>query len=118
MPAGWLQQAVRLKNFLPLRVIYMICSFQELRHKEVINIKTGAKLGYIDDIEVNVETASVIALVVYGRPRLFGLLGRDDDIVIKCREIEVIGEDTILIKIEEPEKQTKRRWFSFENLYK
>ncbi|HOV41582.1 MAG TPA: PRC-barrel domain-containing protein, partial [Oscillospiraceae bacterium] len=49
----------------------MICSFQELRHKEVINIKTGAKLGYIDDIEVNVETASVIALVVYGRPRLF-----------------------------------------------
>ncbi len=96
----------------------MICSLSELRNKEVINIMTGSKLGFVDDIEINTDNSAVIALIVYGRPRFFGLLGRDDDMVIRCREIEVIGEDTILIKLEEPEKVTKRHSFSFENLYK
>ena len=69
----------------------MICSLSELRDKEVINIKTGAKLGYVDDIEINTDNATVIALIVYGRPRFFGLLGRDEDMIIRCKEIEVIG---------------------------
>ena len=96
----------------------MICSLSELRDKEVINIKTGAKLGYVDDIEINTDNATVIALIVYGRPRFFGLLGRDEDMIIRCKEIEVIGEDTILIKLDEQEKVPKHRSFSFENLYK
>lgn len=96
----------------------MICSLSELRNKEVINIQTGAKLGYVDDIEINTDNATVIALIVYGRPRFFGLLGRDEDIIIRCKEIEVVGEDTILIKIAETEKSPKKRSFSFENLYK
>lgn len=96
----------------------MVCSLAELRDKEVIDIKTGAKLGFVDDIEINLERATVIALVVYGRPRFFGLLGRDDDIIIKCKEIEIIGVDTILIRMEEKEIKTKKHTFSFENLYK
>ena len=96
----------------------MICSLSELRDKEVINIKTGAKLGYVDDIEINTDSATVIAIVVYGRPRFFGLFGRDEDMIIRCKEIEVIGEDTILIKLDEQEKVPKHRSFSFENLYK
>lgn len=96
----------------------MICSLSELKNKEVINIKNGAKLGYVDDVEINTETAAVIALVVYGRMRFLGLFGREEDMVIKCDEIEVIGEDTILIKPEEEEKIPKHRAFTFENLYK
>ena len=96
----------------------MICSLSELRDKEVINIITGAKLGYVDDIEINTDTATVIALIVYGRPRFFGLFGRDDDMIIKCKEIEVIGEDTILIKLEDTQKIPKKHSFSLENLYK
>lgn len=96
----------------------MVCSLNELKRKEVININTGTKLGFVDDVEINTDTASVLALIVYGRPRLFGLLGRDDDMVIKCSEIKVIGEDTILISTEERLNTTNKRSFSFENLYK
>lgn len=96
----------------------MICSLSELREKEVINIKTGAKLGYVDDVEFDLESAAVIALVVYGRPRLFGLLGRDEDMIIQCSEIEIVGEDTILIRAEKKSKKPKGRMFSLENLYK
>ena len=40
-------------------VIFMICRFDDLRCKEIINIKTGSKLGYPDDIEFDTCTAKI-----------------------------------------------------------
>ena len=37
------------------------------------------------------------SVIVYGRPRLFGIMGRDDDLIIPWSDIEVIGEDTVLV---------------------
>ena len=99
-------------------VIALVCSLSDLRNKEVINLKNGAKLGYVDDIEFNTKDASVLALIVYGRPRLFGVFGRDDDIVIKCTDINLIGEDTILVTFDELSVNTKSHSFSVENLLK
>ncbi len=96
----------------------MVCSLGDIRNKEVINIKNGAKLGFVDDVEINMTDASVVALIVYGRPRLFGLFGREEDIVIKCDEIELIGEDTILVSFEDLSIHTKSRSFAVENLFK
>ena len=96
----------------------MVCSLGDLRNKEVINIKNGAKLGYVDDVEINMTDASVIALIVYGRPRFFGLFGREEDLVIKCDEIELIGEDTILVAYDNLNNHTKSRSFNVENLFK
>lgn len=95
----------------------MICSLTELRDKEIIDITNGVKLGFVDDIEIDTEKAAVIALIVYGRPRFFGLFGRDEDMIVHCSEIEIIGEDTILIRPEELTKRTKHKGFSFESLY-
>lgn len=33
-------------------VMKIMCTFNELRCKEVINIKDGRKLGYVDDAEL------------------------------------------------------------------
>jgi YlmC/YmxH family sporulation protein len=68
-----------------------------MHNKEVINICDGMRLGCVDDVEVDTCTAQLVAIVVYGKGKLFGLLGRCDDIVIGWREIEVIGEETILV---------------------
>lgn len=96
----------------------MICSLSDLRNKEVINIRTGLKIGYVDDIEINTLDATVVALIVYGRPRFMGVLGKDDDIVIKCSNIELVGEDTILVNLQEDATFTKSRRFTVENLLK
>lgn len=77
----------------------MKCTLSEMRNKEIINIKNGARLGYVDDIEFETETASVKSFIVYGRTRFFGFLGREDDLIITCDEIEVVGVDTILISV-------------------
>lgn len=96
----------------------MICSFSGLRNKEVVNMKTGLKIGYVDDIEIDTVSGSVVSLIVFGRARAFGIMGRDEDIVIKCNDIELIGEDTILVKFQNDTVCTKSRTFSVENLLK
>lgn len=76
----------------------MSISTEELKEKEVINILSGEKLGYADDFEIDTETGKVIALVILGRNRFFGLFGREENIIIPFSEIKLIGHDTILVE--------------------
>ena len=85
----------------------MICRLEDLRKKEVIDILTGERLGYIDDVEMNVEKSAVQSFVIYGRERFFGIFGREDDVVIPCNEIKVVGNDVVLIKHLEMSEVTK-----------
>ena len=75
----------------------MNCRIIDMRHKEVINIKDGTRIGCVCDVEIDTTDARVIAIVIYGRLRCFGLFGREDDIIIKWQDIKVIGDDTILV---------------------
>lgn len=75
----------------------MNCRIFDMHHKEVINIKDGMRLGCVSDVEIDTCTAKVVAIVVYGRLRCFGLLGREDDIVIHWDNVQIIGDDTILV---------------------
>ncbi|MCM1523243.1 MAG: YlmC/YmxH family sporulation protein [Ruminococcus sp.] len=79
----------------------MKCTFTELRSREVINTSTGGRIGFIDDLEIDTESGSVISMIICGRPRMMGLLGRDDDVVISCSDIVKIGTDTVLVKTDE-----------------
>ena len=94
----------------------MICTLTMLRNKEVIDMKTGLRLGYVDDIEIDTDTERVTALVIFGRPRAFGLMGREGDLVVKCTEIALIGEDTILVRQESPSVNTRTRSFTVEDV--
>ena len=75
----------------------MVCSLDELRRKEVIDINNGERLGYIDDVRIDLRTSSVEALLIYGRVRFFGVFGKEDDVLIPCGDIRVVGSDVVLI---------------------
>lgn len=75
----------------------MIARITDMHDKEVINICDGTRLGFVDDMEVDTCTAQITALVICGHNRLFGVLGRVPDIVIQWKDIEVIGDETILV---------------------
>ena len=70
----------------------------ELRYKEVISVEDGARYGYVGDMEVDLESGQVRSLVVPGRRRLFGLLGREEDKVIPWTAVKRFGEDIILVE--------------------
>ncbi len=75
----------------------MICSINELKTKEVINVSDGARLGFVSDVELDLKDGRLTAIIVPGAYRLMGFLGRDEDIVIKWENIKKIGDDIIII---------------------
>ena len=92
----------------------MRCRIADLRCKEVINICSGMRLGFVCDVLINDTTGQLRALIVPGPCRFFGLLGREDDFVIPWECIRRIGDDIIIVEISGEccrEKRPKRPWF-------
>lgn len=75
----------------------MKCSLNELKTKEVINVSDGARLGFVSDVLIDLETGNLTALLVPGAYRLMGFLGKEDDIVIRWEKIKKIGDDIIIV---------------------
>lgn len=71
----------------------------DLKIRDVVNITDGRRLGVMSDIEVDLETGRVTAIIVPGTSRLFGILGRDSDYVIPWDKIKKIGPDVILVEL-------------------
>ncbi len=92
----------------------MFCRLADMREKQVVCIKDGAILGFVNDVEMDTETGRLISVVIYGKRHFFGLLGRDNDFRIPWESIEVMGEDSILVDFEGV-GQIKRRKSSFFN---
>ena len=74
----------------------------ELRYKEVISVEDGTRYGYVGDMEIDLESGQVRALVVPGRRRFFGLFGREEDKVIPWTSVCRFGEDIILVQERAP----------------
>lgn len=75
-------------------------TLEELHHKDVIQARTGANLGRSDDLAFSPETGRIEGLILHGRPRLFGLLGRQEDITLPWGDLAQWGEDVILVNTE------------------
>ena len=58
----------------------------------------GSRYGWVGDVEVDLDSGQVRALLVPGRLRLFGLLGREEDRVFPWEAVRRFGADTILVE--------------------
>ena len=83
----------------------MTSYFTDLNDREVIDIHTGLRLGFVSDLEFDSQTGQLTALITPGRARFFGLLGREDDYVLPWDSIKRLGQDIILIESAEPLKR-------------
>lgn len=73
----------------------------ELRQKEVINISDGRRLGFVNDIEINLEDGTVEAIVIPAGSGFFRIMGRDNELIVPWERIKKIGEDIILVDMDE-----------------
>lgn len=78
-------------------------SFNELKKKYVINVANGKKLGKITDVILTLPQNCVKGFTVENGP--FSLCGQKITFSV-CR-IQKIGEDAILVKIDDSEKHCK-----------
>ena len=74
--------------------------FSSLKCKEVVNICDSARLGFVTDVEVDIKNGRIVAIIVPGPCKFFGMIGRRDDFVIPWNCIRQIGDDIILIEVE------------------
>ena len=72
-----------------------------LRDKELINVNNGTRYGYVGDLEVDLESGRILSLVIPGRLRLLGLLGRSKDRIFPWESVRRFGEDIILVDMPE-----------------
>ena len=75
----------------------MICRIAQLQYKEVIDIADGTRYGFVGDLELDSEHGAIKSIVIKGQPRLFGLLGREEDTVFPWSAVKRFGEDIILV---------------------
>ncbi len=78
-------------------VIRMV-KISDLRMREVINVLDGRRMGMIKDIDIDLETGRITALILPGSTRLMGFFGREEEIVVPWEKIVRIGVDVILVE--------------------
>jgi len=83
----------------------------ELHCKEVICVADGLRLGFVSDVEVSVPEGNVVAIIVPGPCKLFGIVGRTEDFIIPWKCIRKIGPDIILVDIKPGECRFPRHKF-------
>ena len=83
--------------------------FSDFRYKEVINVRTGTRLGYVCDAEVQSPEGRITALIVPGPCRFLGLFGHEEDYILPWECITRIGEDIRLIEGEHGIRRGKRK---------
>ncbi len=74
----------------------------DLSYKEVIHLESGQRLGYVRDAEIDPHSGRVVALVIPGRLKWLGLLGREPETVIPWERIRRLGEDIIFVDEKTP----------------
>ena len=91
----------------------MSFKFSDLHCKEVICISDGRRLGFISDARIELPEGRVVAIIVPGPCRLFGILGRRDDYVIPWECICRMGPDIVLVDIRPDDCRVPRTKQSF-----
>ena len=75
-------------------------STDKLKNKEVINISDGRSLGYVYDIEVDLEKGVIDGIVIPGQKGFMGFFSKGEgDMVVKWEKVRTIGDDVILVDL-------------------
>ena len=71
----------------------------DFKHKEVININDGKRLGYVQDVTADFKTGTITNIIVPGNTKFFNIFSTGNDIIIPWKSIKTIGEDVILVEL-------------------
>ena len=71
----------------------------DFKRKEVINLKDGKRLGYVQDVNADFKTGTITELIVPGNSKFFNIFSNGNEVIIPWTSIKVIGEDIIIVDI-------------------
>ena len=71
----------------------------DFKHKEVVNINNGKRLGYVQDVCADLETGKITSIIVPGSNKVLNIFSSNNEIIIPWQNIKCIGDDLILVEI-------------------
>ena len=71
----------------------------DFKHKEVVNITDGKRLGYVQDVCADFQTGRITSIIVPGSNKILNMFSNSNEIVIEWKDIKCIGDDVILVEI-------------------
>ena len=63
----------------------------DFKHKEVINIKDGKRLGFVQDVCADLESWMITSIIVPGNNKILNMFSGSNEIVIEWSNIKCIG---------------------------
>lgn len=76
----------------------MYAKISDLREREIVNVIDGKRLGPIKDIDIDITTGKITALILPAPGRFWGFLRRNDEFVVPWDNVIRIGIDVILVE--------------------
>lgn len=71
----------------------------ELKQKEVINANDCKRLGFVGDVDFDMCTGCLVAIIVPGPGCFCGFIGREKEYIIPFCDICQVGDDIILVDV-------------------
>ena len=65
----------------------------DFKRKEVISIKDGKRLGFVQDVCADLETGTITSIIVPGSNKFLNIISSGNDIVIQWQNIKCIGAE-------------------------
>ena len=75
-------------------------SGDEFQCLEVINLCGGERLGFPSEFEFDIDRATILSFTVTKPGKGFSIFGEKEEFVIPWCKIECIGEDAILVRLD------------------
>ncbi len=69
----------------------------DFKRKEVISIKDGKRLGFVQDVTADFKTGTIKEIIVPGNTKFFNIFSAGNEVIIPWSSITTIGEDVILV---------------------
>ena len=71
----------------------------DFKHKEVINVSDGRRLGFVQDVNAELDSGTITSIVVPGSSNFFNFFSSDNSMIIPWSAIKCIGDDVILVEL-------------------
>lgn len=78
----------------------MLFKISDLVQRDIVNITDGSKLGAVKDVQIDPATGQMLALVLSGERKYFGLLNAGRDVVVPWQNVRKIGIHAVLVEID------------------
>lgn len=72
----------------------------DLQNKDIVNTMDGRNVGNIIDVKIDQISGSIVSLVVEPNKKMLPFMNRGVEEEISWKNIERIGEDVILVRLE------------------